>query len=124
MQTTHIFIGIDVFVANAFVYLIETGIKKREISYEKVVNYAQKAAEIYQMSTGKDVILLLSRDYQHKMLADYPDFFEADISGTGNSTFRLKDDVVADVLKEYFCWTLSVASYEALHAPEALNLLL
>ena len=95
------FIGIESLAANALISLLEKN-NVRVVSFDTLVNYGMEITRIYKRDTGEDAILLLSREYQLNMIANYSDFFDVKIDNAGQGVFCLKDDVDIEQVKFYF----------------------
>lgn len=115
------FIGIESLAANALISLLEKNPENREISFSKLVDYGMEIIRIYRYTTGEEAVLLLSREYQMNMVANYSDFFDVQMEDDGQGVFRLKEGITADVLRDYFQWMMSADLLSAFMAPEALE---
>lgn len=115
------FIGIESLAANALISLLEKDPNAREISFRTLVDYGMEIIRIYRFRTGEEAILLLSREYQMNMVANYSDFFEVKMEDDGQGIFRLKEGIDAEILRDYFQWTMDVELLHAFQAPEALE---
>ena len=115
------FIGIESLAANALISLLERDQNVREVSFCTLVNYGMEIIRIFRRDTGEEAVLLLSREYQMSMMANYSDFFEVQMDDDGQGVFRLKDGITKELLKDYFQWTMKVNLLRAFMAPEALE---
>lgn len=115
------FIGIESLAANALITLLEKNQNVREVSFSTLVSYGTEIIRIYRRDTGEEAVLLLSREYQMNMIANYSDFFDVQMDDDGQGVFRLKDGVTKELLKDYFQWTLKNNLLSAFMAPEALE---
>lgn len=114
------FIGIESLAANALISLLEKN-NVRVVSFDTLVNYGMEITRIYKRDTGEDAILLLSREYQLNMIANYSDFFDVKIDNAGQGVFCLKDDVDIEQVKFYFRYTMKISLLKAFLAPEVLE---
>ncbi len=114
------FIGIESLAANALISLLEEN-NVRVVSFDTLVNYGMEITRIYKRDTGEDAILLLSREYQLNMIANYSDFFDVKIDNAGQGVFCLKDDVDIEQVKFYFRDTMKISLLKAFLAPEVLE---
>lgn len=114
------FIGIESLAANALISLLEKDSTIREVSFSALVSYGMEIVRIYQCKTGEEAILLLSREYQMHMIADYSDFFDVKMEDDGQGIFYLKNGIGTDILRDYFQWTMDAELLNAFMAPEAL----
>ena len=114
------FIGIESLAANALISLLEEN-NVRVVSFDTLVNYGMEITRIYKRDTGEDAILLLSREYQLNMIANYSDFFDVKIDNAGQGVFCLKEDVDLEQVKFYFRYTMKISLLKAFLAPEVLE---
>lgn len=115
------FIGIESLAANALIRLLEKDPNAREVSFSTLVNYGMEIIRVYRRDTGEDAVLLLSREYQMNMIANYSDFFDVQMDDDGQGVFRLKNGVTKELLKEYFQLTMKINLLRAFLSPEALR---
>ena len=113
------FIGIESLAANALIEIINKT-NRREVDFASLVKYGMKIVKLIQEQTGEEAILLLSKKYQMNMIDDYSDFFEMKINANGYDVFKLRDDITAEDLSEYFRWTMSIRVIRAFMSEEAI----
>ncbi len=112
----NIYIQIEDLVANAFIDLVEAN-SKREILYSDLDAYGAKVIEqINHNNSDAKAILIVSRESQSAIVADYSDMFEA-FERDGSKGIRLLDNVDSIDLWERFCTSLSYTVLMAFKAP-------
>lgn len=118
------FIGIESVTANALIELLERR-NEREVSFDMLVRYGTQVARVLQESFHEEPVLLFSRKYQISMIENYPDFFETDLSCSGQSMlFRLKGEdkqKTIEALTKHFRCTIGMQLLQAFMSVEALH---
>ena len=114
------FIGIEYLAANALIEILDRT-QKREVSFDAIVRYGMEVVRVLQRQTGEEAVLLLSKKYQINMVENYSEFFEVDFGDRNHGTFKLREAVSLDDLKNYFRWTMSVRLVDAFVSPEAIR---
>jgi len=100
-----IYIGIEDFVANALIELVEKS-EKREVSFKQLDEYGAKVIK-YLNEKQEQAVLVLSKERISAFLHDYSDYFELFSTGMDEG-IRLKENITVGHLWEKFRGYLSV----------------
>ena len=119
------FISFDSVVGNALFILYQHNIK--EVTFEKLVQYAKKIAQKLEKHNDIRYGLLFSRKYQLAFLQNNADFFKCEFSNDGNSKFSLSEtvkDKEIKIIENRFRWTMAVPFLEAFYDENCIQALL
>lgn len=106
-----VFMSIETLVANALIELSKR-MNVRVVTFEQVVHYAWNVERLIKQYTGKDVISLLSRQYQYDMVGN--EYIDVTFDGTDNPVFGLKPDADIKAMEDYYKWSHSIDVINAL----------
>lgn len=106
-----VFMSIETLVANALIELSKR-MNVHTVTFEQVVHYAWNVERLIKQYTGKDVISLLSRQYQYDMACN--EYIDVAFDGTDNPVFGLKPDADVKAMEDYYKWPQSIDVVNAL----------
>lgn len=113
------FIGIENITMNALIEVRERQ-HQEEVTFDKLLRYARKAAKVFEADTGKEVAILVSKKYQVSMMEEYSDLLDVD-AYEERGVFRLRETVSMDEIAEWFRWTIDRNLMNAFMSGEAVQ---
>lgn len=119
------YLEIEDLAANAFIEVLQRKPEHRFISYVALEQYGESVASILNQNaeTGRQCVLLLSRDRTYAMLEYYSDFFK-EIECDGVKCLYLRDEKNTDDLIDRFRGYLPLDMLLAFMNEAAVSLLL
>ncbi|MBD5584888.1 MAG: hypothetical protein HDQ88_07390, partial [Clostridia bacterium] len=105
------FLSLETLVANALIEL-SSRMNVLTVTFEQVVHYAWNVERLIKRRTGKDVISLLSRQYQYDMEGN--EYIDVTFDDIGNPVFGLKPDADVKAMEDFYKWPHSIDMINAL----------